>query len=71
MQPVHAHATIRRLGRDALRVVIPRAIAVRYQLSEGDHVVLKDQQDGVLMKFVKRTDLEQMVDTEQTAEAVA
>lgn len=67
MRPAHAHVTIRRLGRGALRVVIPREIAERYQLNVGDHVVLKDEQDGVKLKFVRQTDLEQLVEPEASA----
>jgi bifunctional DNA-binding transcriptional regulator/antitoxin component of YhaV-PrlF toxin-antitoxin module len=67
MRPAHAHVTIRRLGRHALRVVIPREIAERYQLNVGDHVVLKDEQDGVKLKFVRQTELEQLVESAASA----
>jgi hypothetical protein len=43
-----------------LRISIPREFCIRRGLSEGDHVMWIEEEDGVKLKFVRAAELEEI-----------
>jgi hypothetical protein len=62
MHPNRAHLILRRIN-NTLRVSLPREFILRQGLSEGDHVVWTEHEDGVKLKFVKLAELEELAET--------
>lgn len=61
MRPAPAHMYIRKVG-STLRVTLPRELVTRLNLGEGDHVVLKEEDGAVKLRFVRLSELEQIVE---------
>jgi hypothetical protein len=62
MQPNRAHLILRRIN-NTLRVSLPREFIIRQGLSEGDHCVWTEHEDGATLKFVKLAELDQLAET--------